>query len=220
MSTAINNLTGRWIPPNERSKFISSYLGSSLGVSIAYPLFGFIIKATSWEVVFHFCGIVGIIWSILWILFASFNFTKILQFIIHLQVFESPEKHPRIHPKEKEYILKSLGSSVIHSNQEKPEIPWKAILTSKPLWLITIAQWGGIWGHFTIITQAPTYFRFIHGWGIEMTGILSGLPHLLRVGFAIFFGNVCDFLLARNKMTRTNIRRLATFFSNFSLMNI
>lgn len=101
----------------------------------------------------------------------------------------------------------------MRSGDEKPEIPWKAILTSKPVWIIAIAQWGGIWGHFTIITQAPTYFRFIHGWGIEMTGILSGLPHLLRVGFAIVFGNFSDYLLSSGKMSRNSVRRLATFFS-------
>jgi nitrate/nitrite transporter NarK len=102
---------------------------------------------------------------------------------------------------------------VRRSGDEKSKIPWKSIFTSKPVWLIAIAQWGGIWGYFTIITQGPTYFRFIHGWGIEMTGILSGLPHLLRVLCAIAFGNFCDYLLSTNKMTRTNIRRLATVLS-------
>jgi hypothetical protein len=33
-------------------------------------------------------------------------------------------------------------------------------------------QWGGVYGLFTLIAQAPTYFRFVHGWGIEMTGRL------------------------------------------------
>jgi hypothetical protein len=73
------------------------------------------------------------------------------------KVFDSPEKHPRIHPEEREYILKTLGSSVRRSGDEKSKIPWKAIFTSKPVWLIAIAQWGGIWGYFTIITQGPTY---------------------------------------------------------------
>lgn len=77
----------------------------------------------------------------------------------------------------------------------------------------TIAQWGGIWGLFTLLAQAPTYFRFIHGWGIEMTGVLSGLPHLLRVGFSIVFSRFADYLLKNNKMSRNNVRRLATFVS-------
>jgi Major Facilitator Superfamily len=122
-----------------------------------------------------------------------------LFFIINFKVFESPEKHPRIHVREKEYILATLGSSVMRKGDEKPEIPWKEILTSKPVWIISIAQWGGVWGLFTMITQAPTYFSLIHGWGIEMTGILSGLPHFLRVVFSIVFGNFCDYLLSKKK---------------------
>lgn len=130
-----------------------------------------------------------------------------------MKVYDSPEKHPRIHPKEKEYILATLGSSVMRSSDKKRNVPWKAILASKVIWINCVAQWGGIWGLFTLLTQAPTYFRFIHGWGIEMTGILSGLPHFLRVAFSIVFSNFGDYLLSSNNMSRNNVRRLATFVS-------
>jgi MFS transporter, ACS family, solute carrier family 17 (sodium-dependent inorganic phosphate cotransporter), member 5 len=68
----MHHLTGKWIPPNERSKFVSAYLGSSIGVAIAYPLFGFVIKASSWEWAFHLCGIAGVIWYMFWLYFVSF----------------------------------------------------------------------------------------------------------------------------------------------------
>lgn len=68
---AMHHLTGKWIPPNERSQFVSAYLGSSIGVAIAYPIFGFIIKVSSWEWVFHACGICGIIWYMFWLYFVS-----------------------------------------------------------------------------------------------------------------------------------------------------
>lgn len=103
----------------------------------------------------------------------------------------------------------------MRGQHQKRKVPWKAILTSKVVWINTVAQWGGIWGLFTLLVQSPTYFRFIHGWGIEMTGILSGLPHLLRVGFSMAFSNYGDYLLTNNKMSRNNVRRLATFLSEF-----
>lgn len=68
---AMHHLTAKWIPPNERSQFVSAYLGSSIGVAIAYPIFGFIIKVSSWEWVFHACGICGIIWYMFWLYFVS-----------------------------------------------------------------------------------------------------------------------------------------------------
>lgn len=103
----------------------------------------------------------------------------------------------------------------MRAGDKKRKIPWKAILTSKIVWINALSQWGGIWGLFTLLTQAPTYFRFIHGWGIEMTGVLSGLPHLLRVAFSIAFSNFGDYLLSSNKMSRNNVRNLATFVCKF-----
>lgn len=107
-----------------KSKFVTAYIGSSIGVSICYPIFGLIMKVTSWENVFHFCAISGTIWFVLWMIF----------------VFDSPEQHPRIHEKEKEYILKSLGSSVVRGETKKVKTPWKAILTSVPMWMNIVAQ--------------------------------------------------------------------------------
>lgn len=61
-------------------------------------------------------------------------------------------------------------------------------------------------------TQAPVYFRVIHGWSVEKTGLFSGIPHLLRTGFSIAFSHVGDYLLSNSIMSRTNVRKLATFF--------
>lgn len=135
-------------------------------------------------------------------------------------VYDLPELHPRIHPKEKDYILNSLGSSVMRNDKTNLKVPWKAILTSRATWMNIVAQWGGVWGLFTLIAQAPSYFRLVHGWGIEMTGILSGLPHLLRVIFSLGVSTVCDHLLTTNRMSRTNVRKFATFFSKISARNV
>jgi hypothetical protein len=65
---------------------------------------------------------------------------------------------------------------------------------------------------FTLLTQSPVYFRTIHGWSVEMTGLLSGVPHFLRTAFSMGFSYFGDHLLTHNKMSRTNVRKLATFF--------
>lgn len=75
--------------------------------------------------------------------------------------------------------------------------------------MIVVAQWGGLWGLLTLMAQAPTYFKIIHGWNMQMTGILSGLPHLARLAFAIVFSFFCDYLIKNDKMSTTNIRKLA-----------
>ncbi|XP_055382266.1 sialin [Condylostylus longicornis] len=190
---AMHHLTAQWIPPNERSKFVTAYLGSSVGIAVFYPLFGFVMSWTTWELVFHLCGITGTIWYLAWRHF----------------IYDTPSCHPRISENEKNFIEKSLGSTVVLSTNHGPT-PWKDILISKSVWMNVIAQWGGIWGLFTLMTQAPTYFKIIHHWNIRMTGLLSGLPHLLRMIFAYFFSIFGDYLLKTEKMTRTNVRKLAT----------
>lgn len=189
---SMHTLTGRWIPPNERSKFVTAYLGSSMGVAITFPLFGFVISWTSWEWVYHICGIIGVVWYIAWCYF----------------VYDTPAEHPRISAEERNYIEKSLGTSI---HKDAGPIPWKAIFSSKAVWMTVIAQWGGIWGLFTLMIQAPTYLKLIHDLPIEWTGILSGIPHLMRMLFAYAFSMIGDRMLRTNRLSRTNVRKLAGF---------
>ncbi|XP_073844165.1 sialin-like [Musca autumnalis] len=185
-------LVGKWIPPNDRSKFVTAYLGNSVGVAVFYPLFGYVMSFTSWVWVFHICGILGVIWWLGWQYF----------------VYDSPAQHPRISEPEVSYIQMSLN--VTGDNNTNVRTPWRDILLSRPVWMNVIAQWGSVWGLFTLMTQAPTYFRFVHNWNIQATGLFSGLPHLMRILFAYGFSYFADYLLKHDKMTRTNVRKLAT----------
>lgn len=64
-----------------------------------------------------------------------------------------------------------------------------------------------------MMTQAPTYFNFIHGWDLNATGILSGAPHMLRTIFSYYYSMLSDWLIVNNKMSLTNVRKMATFVS-------
>ncbi|KAJ9584072.1 hypothetical protein L9F63_021589, partial [Diploptera punctata] len=189
---SMHHLAVNWIPPNERSKFVTAYMGSSIGAAITYPLSGLLINQFDWPAVFHVTGIFGTIWFIAW----------------WLLIYDSPAQHPRISEKEKSEIIKKLGESYTEKRL-KIKTPWKKILLSRPMWMNILAQWGNIWGLFTLMTQAPTYFKLIHGWDIRMTGFLSGMPHLARVSFAILMSFIGDFLLRKSYMSRTNVRKLA-----------
>ncbi|KAG5895829.1 hypothetical protein JTB14_038260 [Gonioctena quinquepunctata] len=190
---SMHNLTAKWIPPNERSRFLTAYLGSSVGAAITYPLCGFIIGRWGWEMVFYVCGSLGAMWFTAW----------------WCLVYDSPRDHPRISEAEKTYILISLGESVA---KKQAPVPWKHILTDTAVLSNHLAQIGGCWGLFTLMTNGPTYFKFVHGWSVQATGILSGLPHIFRMIWASIFSMSGDYLLRSNKMSRTNVRKFATFF--------
>ncbi|KAM7355555.1 sialin-like [Cochliomyia hominivorax] len=190
---AMHVLIARWIPPDERSKFVTAYFGSSIGAAISYPLFAYIMHYISWQWVYHICGFAGTIWWLGWLFL----------------VYDSPAQHPRISVKELTYIENALGSSV-QQETRNAQTPWKAILTSRPVWMNVIGTWAGMWGLFTLMTQTPTYFKVIHNWDTRTTGILSGIPHIMRMVFAYGFSLYCDYLLRTNKMELTNLRKFAT----------
>nr|CAD7402565.1 unnamed protein product [Timema cristinae] len=188
---AMHKLSANWIPPNERSKFMTSYMGSSVGAALTFPMCGQLISWFDWPSVFYTTGVLGSVWFAAW----------------WLLVYETPAEHPRISDFERKYIETSLGNSI---SEKRPPTPWRNILLSCPLWMCILAQWGNIWGLFTLMTQAPTYFKNIHGWDIRMTGLLSGMPHFCRIIFSYLSGVAGDYLLRKNLMSRTGVRKIAT----------
>lgn len=129
-------------------------------------------------------------------------------------VYDTPALHPRIDPIERNYIHEKLGSSLqLNEVGIKRRIPWSKILKSRALWINMIAQFGGVWGLFTILAQGPSYFRFIHGWSSTKVGIFSGLPHLARTFMALVFSQIADYFLRNDKMSRENVRKIGTTIS-------
>jgi MFS family permease len=113
----MHHLTGKWIPPNERSKFVSAYQGNSIGIAIAYPLFGFVIKASSWEWAFHLCGIAGVIWYMFWLYFVSFVTQSLAVLMIKSSQGLRLSRETSPHPPERKGIHPEDSRIVGHARQ-------------------------------------------------------------------------------------------------------
>ncbi|KAK3927977.1 Vesicular glutamate transporter 2 [Frankliniella fusca] len=192
-------MTAQWIPPNERSKFVTAYMGSSVGAALTFPLCGALVQTLGWPTVFYGCALVTALWLTAWTLL----------------VFDSPAKHPRIAPEERRAIEKAIGDLV--SSSRKQRTPWRSMLLSGPVWINVAAQWGGIWALFTLLTQAPTYFSNVHHWGAGMSGLLSGVPHLCRTVVATVVSHVGDNLLKKGVISRTTLRKIAAAICNIGM---
>lgn len=46
-------------------------------------------------------------------------------------------------------------------------IPWRAIVTSTPLWAIVVAHFSYNWTFYTLLTLLPTYMSDILGFSIQ-----------------------------------------------------
>lgn len=142
-------LVGHWIPVPERSRFMSSFQGFSIGIGITYPLCGFLIANLGWRSVFYTTGSIGVGWCVIWYLLA----------------FDSPETHPRISLSEQQYIKENTVSTYMGLRKQK--VPWGAIFSSAPAWSIGITTFGRIWVHYTFIIGGPKYMKSVFGFSIE-----------------------------------------------------
>ncbi|XP_020709772.2 sialin [Athalia rosae] len=192
---AIHPMTARWIPPMERSKFVSNMMASSLGAAITMPICGYLIASLGWESVFYVTGGISLIWSIVWF----------------LVVFDSPAQHPRISSTERRYIEEAIGTA---SSSKHLAVPWKALLTSPPVWAIIITHGCNVFGYFTVVNQLPSYMKYILNFNIKENGLLSSLPYLGKYLCAVFMATLADYLRRSKRISVTTIRKS---FSAFAL---
>ncbi|XP_034464146.1 sialin isoform X2 [Hippoglossus hippoglossus] len=146
---AMYTMWAAWAPPLERSRLLTiSYIGAQLGTVISLPLSGEICFYLDWTYVFYVFGANGLVWFILWAFLA----------------FDSPNTHPRISERERLYITNSLKNELSTS---AGYIPWRAIVTSRPLWAIVVAHFSYNWTFYTLLTLLPTYMNDILGFSIQ-----------------------------------------------------
>ena len=188
---SLHAMTARWVPPCNRNSFIArSYFGSTFGVIFTFPLCGALVPSYGWECPFYVIGGITLLWFIFWCIF----------------VFDTPDTHPRISNSEREYINSELKKNV---DSENPlSIPWKSIITSVPFYGLMLTDSANTWGIFTLLTNTPTYMKNVQGLDIGKNGLLSGLPFLSRYIGGITLCPIADWILKRNFLSTTNVRRL------------
>ncbi|XP_046387093.1 sialin-like [Ischnura elegans] len=187
----MNTMASRWIPPHERSKFISTYLGSSVGSAVAYPLCGALIDHYGWPSAFYVPGVMTCAWFVFWWFLA----------------FDTPNIHPRISRSEQVYIETAVSPSL---NKEKMPTPWKKMFQSVPFWALVVANLGSLWGFMTILSYGPTYLNNIHGFSMKENGIFSGLPNIMRFIVSIIYSSITDHMIRMKTFSVTVIRKVST----------
>lgn len=89
-------------------------------------------------------------------------------------------------------------------------IPWKAILTSVPLWALVAAQVGHDWGFFTMVTDLPLYMSDVLKFNVSENGIWSSVPYICMWIVSMSSGWLCDWLIQKKYMTVTFARKFFT----------
>lgn len=88
---ATHKLYSRWAPMNEMGVFCFANLGSSFGTLITWLFTGYLIEQAGWLSSFYLPGVILGAFTLAW----------------YVLVFETPDVHPTITPREREYIAKN-----------------------------------------------------------------------------------------------------------------
>jgi len=191
-------MIARWSSPQERSRFTAfSYAGACLGTVISMPACGYLCEYVGWESAFYVFGAIGIVWFIFWAFL----------------VFDSPDKHPRISQKEKEF----LESCLTQFEAEKPKsIPWKSIVTSVPVWAIVATHVTQNFGYYVLLTELPNYMKNVLNWDLKSKGVLSGMPYLAMWIVSMIGSVVVDHIIEKEMFfSRTGIRKISNTIATF-----
>lgn len=182
---AMHTILAKWVPPLERNKFAAFvYSGANFGTVISLPVSGWLCSLTlwgGWPLAFYLFGSLGMVWYIFWLLY----------------VYDTPAEHPKIDPQEKLYI----EALVEPKHDNNASVPWYHILTSGPMWAITITQCGQSWAFYTLLTELPTYMDRILHFGVQQDAFLSTLPYLTAWIMGLVISSFADSLLERRLLT-------------------
>jgi ACS family sodium-dependent inorganic phosphate cotransporter len=184
---AIYSLYARWVPAQERATAVSLTGGAiPTGIAIALILAPWIAVRFGWAAIFYIFGALGLMWYALW----------------RYEATDSPADHPRIAATELSLIRESTSPSAA-----KEPIPWKLLLSKKPVWAIIINHFCSDWGFYVILSWLPTYFHQALNIRLADIGPYAALPYVIMSVTMIVGGRIADGLL-RNGFSVTFVRKL------------
>jgi MFS transporter, ACS family, hexuronate transporter len=182
--------TADWFPAKERGLAGGIYnIGASVGSMIAPPLVVWAILNYNWQFAFFITGGLGLIWVGLW-----------------LFLYESPERHPRISDREKEYIS-SGQEQHLRNDGARPSLG--RILRLRNFWGIALPRFlaDPTWG--TLIFWLPLYLKNVRHFDLKQIALFAWLP-FLAADLGCLCGPAIAALIQRHtRLSLINARRCA-----------
>lgn len=174
-----------WFPTKERA-FAQGIFnsGAAIGGIIAFPTIGLLSVYLSWQYIFVFVGLLGVLWLIPW----------------WILVKAPPKKHPWITDEEREYILTGQQNQDLDADGDYDEgytPDTVQMLKHKESWGVILASAAidPIWWLF--IFWIPIYLNEVYGMDVKSIGFYAWVPYVGAMLGAWFGG-----LLAQNRIKK------------------
>jgi ACS family sodium-dependent inorganic phosphate cotransporter len=189
---SVYHMFGRWVPANERSRAASFNLAAiPLGTLTAIIITPWLAVTYGWESVFYVFGVVGVVWYFFW----------------HKLVTDTPAQDSRMSQSERTLFQQE------EKHSESESIPWKKILSQKPVWAIIIMHFCSNWGLYVLLSWLPSYFSSQLGIGLRSVWIYVAPPWVAMFIMGNVVGIIADRLIGRG-WTVTRVRRFMQFIGS------
>ena len=173
---SIYSLYSRWVPLQERSRAIGlTNSAIPLGTVFALVVTPYIVESLGWQWAFYLFGLLGAVWYLIW----------------HRSVTAIPSDHPGIGAEELEIIR--AGATPQAAGEA---VPWKALLTSLPVWAIIVAHFCNNWSLYVLLSWLPTFVNKGLGVDYASVGWFTMIPSVAAFLFLNLAGNIADRIIA------------------------
>jgi MFS transporter, ACS family, D-galactonate transporter len=164
-----------WFPRSERAIAASIFdSGSRIGAALSLPLVAWLIGTFNWRVSFAVTGLLGIVWTVLWLI-----------------IYRDPENHPSVTPEQLAHLKAERGTS------DGPNVPWSSLFGYRTIWGMMIGFFCLNFVIYFFITWFPTYLIQARGFSLTQLGTLGLLPGLVAIPSGWLGGFTSDALYRR-----------------------
>jgi MFS transporter, ACS family, hexuronate transporter len=182
--------TTEWFPAKERSVAIGWFnIGSSIGALCAPPLVVWTIMHASWQWSFVVVGVLGTMWTVLWMLF-----------------YKHPRDQKHLSNEERDYIL-SGQEARFQDDSAQPKASWKHIVRTQNFWSIAIPRFLSEPAWQTFNAWIPLYMATERHMNIKEIALFAWLPFLAADIGCVLGGYLSPFFHKHFKVTLFNSRK-------------
>jgi ACS family glucarate transporter-like MFS transporter len=170
---ASNSVVARWIPSSERG--IANgiiFAGVGFGAGVTSPLVNYIVTHQGWRAAFWVSAAIGLTAGAIWYLLAR----------------DTPARHPRVSPEERNYIEKGLPPS----QPKGDKLPWSYILSLPDLWAVTFSYFAYGYAAQIFFTWFFSYLSDVRGLDLKQSSYYTMLPFIAMSIGSIIGGIISD----------------------------
>lgn len=128
---------------------------------------------------------------VMWVYGAAGSFVAVLFWLL---LRNRPEEHPLCNPAELALIRSDLPEGMASSQGQAIPFPWRALLSSRSMWLMSISQLGTNVGWVFLVTKLPQYLDEVHQVSLDQRGLMQSVILCVGMGGMLLGGWLTDAL--------------------------